>query len=108
MKNLTKPFKICFISLIFCCFNTAQAQNEGNNSLKNSNRVVITKNDLSEYIGIILSDDGHKVLLAKENKVFQVYLAGVSFSQKRANDPNGYFNNSSSFPVLMCPLFWKF
>jgi hypothetical protein len=44
----------------------------------------------------------------KENKAFQVSLAGVSFSQKRANDPNGNFNNSSSFPVPMCSWFWKF
>jgi hypothetical protein len=67
MKNLTQLLKIGIFFLMFFCFTGVYAQNEGNDSLKNSKRVVITKNDLSEYVGIIVSDDGREVLIETEN-----------------------------------------
>jgi hypothetical protein len=67
MKN------IFFIFFLLCNLGCLFAQNDPNPSNTDTNLYILTKNDGSQYIGKVLSDDGREVLIQTE-KLGKIYI----------------------------------
>ncbi len=65
--------KILLIAFLLCNIGGLIAQNSPNTSVTDTNLYILTKNDGSEYIGKLLSDDGREVLIQTE-KLGKIYV----------------------------------
>jgi hypothetical protein len=94
-----KSFLLFFPFLLFSCSITAQTTPK--DSLKTATQFVITKNDGTEYIGLIISDDGREVLIETET-IGKIYLPKADIKsmvkiENKSKIVNGEYRSEGPF-----------
>ncbi len=94
-----KSILLFFSLLFFSCSITAQTTPK--DSLKSSSQFVIIKNDGTEYIGVIISDDGREVLIETET-IGKIYLPKADIKsmvkiESKSKIVNGEYRSAGPF-----------